>query len=59
MDYYIITEGEHKGTIFSMILSRCVILFSNTIEPYTLLADLPDDVRKNIRFERFDSKHRN
>lgn len=56
MEYYIITEGEHKGTIFSMILSRCVILFSKTVKPYTLLADLPDNIRKNMRFERLDLK---
>ncbi|AQW88660.1 hypothetical protein pEaSNUABM50_00133 [Erwinia phage pEa_SNUABM_50] len=54
MIQYVITEGIHTGTIFSIIMSRSVVLKSDTIPVGTLLSNIPDDERMKMRFRVYD-----
>ena len=54
MVYYVITNGIHSGTIFAMILSRSVVLYSTTLKPYSLLSNIPDSERREMRVTVLD-----
>lgn len=56
MEYFIVTDGVHTGTLFAMICSRCVILSSKTLEPYSFLSDIPVQERQQMRYKQLHKR---
>lgn len=56
MDYYIVTDGIHIGTLFGMICNRTVVLYSKTLKPYSFISDIPVHERETMRYKHVNKK---
>ena len=54
MELYIVTQGIHTGTIFTLSLGRSIVLSSSTLKKHSLIADIPEDERIQMAYQKIE-----
>lgn len=54
MNLYIVTNGIHTGTIFTLSMGRSIVLSSSTLKKHSFIADIPENERIEMAYEKIE-----